>query len=154
MTTLSFSSQRERMNRDSIVDVVDMKQIVYLVVVMLAAMMPAALASDEYLVERADPLMLPLPPDTSSILDVQQNSGTTEYTLVTKWGTKAYAKDGDLDRPSGIAVDAAGNVYVTDTWNSRIQKFDSDGNLLAKWGSHGKGDGEFRARQALRLMLR
>ena len=29
--------------------------------------------------------------------------------------------------------------------NQRIQKFDSDGNFLTKWGSKGKGNGEFDA---------
>ena len=33
----------------------------------------------------------------------------------------------------GIAVDSSGNVYVADTWNNRIQKFDSDGNFITKW---------------------
>jgi uncharacterized membrane protein/sugar lactone lactonase YvrE len=37
--------------------------------------------------------------------------------------------------PAGIAVDASGNVYVADTWNHRIQKFDSAGKFVTKWGS-------------------
>jgi len=32
---------------------------------------------------------------------------------------------------------------VTDEYNHRIQKFDSDGQLVDKWGSSGSGDGEF-----------
>jgi len=129
------------MTRDGIMDVMTMKQMIFLVVVVLAAMVPAALASDECLVERVDPPVAPLPPDTPSIQNVQQDSGM-EYAFVMKWGTKAYVEDGDFDIPKGVAVDAAGNVYVADRGNNRIQKFDSDGNLLAKWGSHGKGDGE------------
>ena len=35
------------------------------------------------------------------------------------------------------------NVYVTDMDNHRIQKFDSDGNFITKWGSEGDGDGQF-----------
>lgn len=37
----------------------------------------------------------------------------------------------------------SGNVYVADTWNHRVQKFDSDGNFLLKWGTKGYGDGQF-----------
>jgi sugar lactone lactonase YvrE len=37
--------------------------------------------------------------------------------------------------PGGLAVDAVGNLYVADTWNHRIQKFDSEGRFVAKWGS-------------------
>lgn len=32
----------------------------------------------------------------------------------------------------GIAVDSAGNVYVADGTNDRIQKFDTNGRLLAE----------------------
>ena len=39
------------------------------------------------------------------------------------------------------AVDSAGNVYISDTFNHRIQKFDSNGNLLAKWGGNNGGGG-------------
>ena len=34
-------------------------------------------------------------------------------------------------------------MYVADSYNHRIQKFDSDGNFITKWGSKGTGDGEF-----------
>jgi YYY domain-containing protein len=37
--------------------------------------------------------------------------------------------------PAGIAVDDSGNVYVADTWNHRIQTFDSTGKFVTKWGS-------------------
>ena len=43
-----------------------------------------------------------------------------------------------------MAVDASGNVYVADMVNDRIQKFTSEGTFLAKWGSQGNGDGQFR----------
>jgi DNA-binding beta-propeller fold protein YncE len=35
----------------------------------------------------------------------------------------------------GIATDEEGNIYVADSWNYRIQKFDKDGKFLLKWGS-------------------
>lgn len=34
-------------------------------------------------------------------------------------------------------------MYVADLYNHRIQKFDSAGNFLTKWGSFGSGDGQF-----------
>ncbi len=42
--------------------------------------------------------------------------------------------DGELLDPRGVAVDDAGNVYVADTGNARIQKFDPAGRLLVAWG--------------------
>jgi len=45
--------------------------------------------------------------------------------------------------PTYVAVDALGNVYVSDTLNSRVQKFDPDGNYLMSFGSRGNGWGMF-----------
>lgn len=61
---------------------------------------------------------------------------------VTKWGSQGMG-NGEFGNPSGVAVDAAGNVYVSDTSNSRMQKFDGNGNYLTQWGSYGTGDGQF-----------
>ena len=36
----------------------------------------------------------------------------------------------------------SGNIYVGDTNNNRIQKFDSDGTYLAQWGGFGRVDGQ------------
>lgn len=45
--------------------------------------------------------------------------------------------------PSAIVPDKAGNLYVVDTGNHRIQKFDQDGRYLATIGRQGQGPGEF-----------
>ena len=39
--------------------------------------------------------------------------------------------------PYGVALDGAGNIYVSDTWNHRIQKLSPEGEPLAKWGEYG-----------------
>lgn len=41
---------------------------------------------------------------------------------------------GQFNEPWGIAVDAAGRVYVADTWNHRVQVLDSQGRFLGQWG--------------------
>ena len=41
---------------------------------------------------------------------------------------------GEVDVPTGIAIDLAENVYVGDTQNNRVQAYDSEGNFLAAWG--------------------
>ena len=37
--------------------------------------------------------------------------------------------------------DLSGNLYVVDSYNNRIQKFDSNGNFLMKFGTRGSGMG-------------
>jgi DNA-binding beta-propeller fold protein YncE len=51
---------------------------------------------------------------------------------------------GRFRHPSGIAVDRAGNVYVADTGNDRIEEFSPSGKLLAMQGSTGSRPGQFR----------
>ncbi|TXH78339.1 MAG: hypothetical protein E6Q85_01820, partial [Thiothrix sp.] len=40
---------------------------------------------------------------------------------------------GKLSTPTDVALDSLGNVYVADSANNRIQKFDSNGSYLAQW---------------------
>ena len=61
--------------------------------------------------------------------------------FVLEWGTVGSG-DGEFQSPAGVATDAAGNVFVSDGANHRIQKFDADGNFLTKWGALGSGEGQ------------
>ncbi len=51
--------------------------------------------------------------------------------------------DGQFNGPYSVAVDGQGNIYVPDTFNHRVQKFDRNGKFVTKWGSQGSGDGQF-----------
>ncbi len=64
------------------------------------------------------------------------------YSFDFKWGRFGNG-DGEFQFPRGVAVDDAGNVYVADRNNDRIQKFDSSGSYLTQWGGPGSGDGQF-----------
>src|ERR1700722_1438354 len=53
---------------------------------------------------------------------------------------------GELSSPEGVAVDnssgpAAGDIYVADTGNARVDQFDSSGHFLRAWG-WGVADGK------------
>lgn len=50
---------------------------------------------------------------------------------------------GDFAKPSGVAVDKEGNLYVADTLNNRIEIFDADGNFISTFGKNGDGPGYF-----------
>ena len=56
------------------------------------------------------------------------------YSFVKQWGSYGTG-NGQLDYPIGIAIDSSKNIYVTENGNHRIQKFDSNGNFITKWGS-------------------
>jgi len=71
-------------------------------------------------------------------------------TTVAGNGTGTFAGDGgpatigSLDLPQGVALDAAGNLYIADTSNSRIRKVATNGiitTVAGKGGSSYSGDG-------------
>lgn len=56
----------------------------------------------------------------------------------------AVGLPGALQDPKGVAVAPDGSVYVLDTGNNRVVKFDGDGQYVLAWGSEGEGEGQFR----------
>ncbi|WP_262690108.1 peptidyl-alpha-hydroxyglycine alpha-amidating lyase family protein [Kordiimonas aestuarii] len=72
--------------------------------------------------------------------------------LLRVYGRRDYASPGWFDRdynytffdkPSDVAFDAGGNLYVADGGNFRIVKFDPDGNMIKSFGEKGEGEGQF-----------
>ena len=49
-----------------------------------------------------------------------------------------------FSRPTDVAWDAQGNIYVADGYgNARVAKYDRNGKWLKNWGSRGTGQGQF-----------
>ncbi len=61
----------------------------------------------------------------------------TSWFLLTRPSDAIFEKSGLRYYPAGPAVDAAGNIYVTDSRHDRVWKYDRFGNLLTGWGSTG-----------------
>jgi tripartite motif-containing protein 71 len=55
--------------------------------------------------------------------------------LSSKWGKALSSEPGGFRAADGVAFDNAGNIYVADALNYRIQKFAPDGSTIAQWGS-------------------
>ncbi len=75
-------------------------------------------------------------------------SGAEALRLV---ATAAIGGSGQLNGPTGIAVDKKGNVYVADTKNHRIQIFDDEGTLKRTIGSLGSGEKQFNEPRSIAI---
>ncbi|NTU71000.1 MAG: hypothetical protein HGB10_04165 [Coriobacteriia bacterium] len=62
-----------------------------------------------------------------------------------------HVSDGRLWVPEDVKRDSLGNVYVLNTQNHRIEKYDSNGTWLAQIGEHGFNDGQFRYPRAFTI---
>jgi len=49
---------------------------------------------------------------------------------------------GEFVNPRGVVLDNENHIYVVDSGNHRVQKFDINGNYLLQFGGRGKGDGQ------------
>ena len=56
----------------------------------------------------------------------------------------AGAEGESFSRPTDVAWDAQGNIYVADGYgNARVAKYDRNGKWIKNWGSRGTGQGQF-----------
>jgi DNA-binding beta-propeller fold protein YncE len=54
-----------------------------------------------------------------------------------------------MQNPFAVAVGPDGSVYVSDSGNNRMQRFDANGNFISQWGTPGSGDGQFQTPQGI-----
>jgi len=60
--------------------------------------------------------------------------------------------DGLFRQPTDVAWDSQGNIYITDGYiNSRVAKYDKNGDWVKSWGSKGTGPGQFRTPHAIAI---
>jgi RHS repeat-associated protein len=77
--------------------------------------------------------------DASGIITTVAGTGTGSYR-----GDGGPATEAWLYYPHGVAVDAAGNIFIADKWNQRIRKVDASGIITTvagtgTWGYRGDG---------------
>ena len=98
-----------------------------------------------------------------------ENQGATGLVMTSSnqlvsinWRSKTVSvlnpADGSLDRsfssaafvePIDVAVNSRGEVVVADSGSKKIFKFDTSGNLVTSFGSHGDAEGQFKVISAL-----
>lgn len=61
-----------------------------------------------------------------------------------KGGRYSFFADG-VGAVSGVEADSKGNIYVLDSYDDKVLKFDPAGNYLTSIGGKGQGPGEFQA---------
>ena len=89
---------------------------------------------------------------TLSVLG-KDSAGNWQTTATTNnWSISSYyvgqfgstgTGDGQFTSPCGIARDSANNIYVVDSGNNRVMRFNSAGNYVDQFGSLGTGNGQF-----------
>lgn len=58
---------------------------------------------------------------------------------------------GQLERPSGVAVDQSGNVWTADTANNRVVEYDKNGSFVRQVGTAGAGPGQFNGPRGIAI---
>jgi sugar lactone lactonase YvrE len=58
--------------------------------------------------------------------------------------------DGLFRQPTDVTWDSEGNIYITDGYvNSRVAKYDKNGDWVKSWGDKGTAPGQFRIPHAI-----
>lgn len=98
-------------------------------------------AGNLYVADTGDQLVRKINAGTGIITTVAGTNGQPGFS-----GDGGPARSAKLHSPSGLVVDKAGNLYISDTLNNRVRKVDLNGNISTVAGSSvtlpaGVGDG-------------
>jgi hypothetical protein len=98
--------------------------------------------------------------ETKDGVRIVHNGKTGAWGSTPKLEIELLRKIGDVDatddnyafaQPGDLVEDEAGNIYIADAGQYRIQKFDPNGEFIATFGRKGQGPGEFSALRSLSL---
>jgi len=81
------------------------------------------------------------------------DSGANEFEICTDTCQQGMpgSGDGQFNIPTDIAIDSFDNVHVVDNVNDRIQKFNSEGSFLSKFGLSSSAEGDFNGPRGITI---
>ena len=83
----------------------------------------------------------------------EQVTTSPEYSLYTyssDFGEKG-SESGQFNHPGDVAIDSHGNLWVTDTDNSRVEEYNEEGQYIMSFGAEGSSPGQLDKPDALAI---
>jgi tripartite motif-containing protein 71 len=78
---------------------------------------------------------------TGNVVETRDPESEILPSYSSQFGSKGTG-NGQFEYPQSTAIAPDGNVYVTDSFNSRVEEFSPTGEYITKWGSEGKENGQ------------
>lgn len=98
-----------------------------------------------YTTDDGDHTVRKFTPDGKQLMVIGTPGVASETGYDAKEGLPSIARSGPpFNRPTGIAIAANGEIYVSDGYgNARVHRFTPEGELIQSWGEPGTGPGQF-----------
>jgi len=86
----------------------------------------------------------------SSFTNGTHGKVTSVHTYLSQFGSYGSG-NGQFASPFRVGTDSSGNIYVADSDDNRVEKFNSTGVYISQFGTPGSGNGQFNALAGIAL---
>ena len=106
-------------------------------------------ADNVWLVERNDGQIMKFTPDGQLLMTIgvkgyRSDTGVDNTVISSNAWPEVVRGAEPFNLPAGIAVNAAGEIFIADGYaNARVHHFTPEGRLIKSWGGPGSGPGQF-----------
>jgi RHS repeat-associated protein len=88
---------------------------------------------------------------TGNVIETRAPGGASPVSFALSAKTFWTVTSKEWFYPTGVAIDPKGNIWVVEPGHTELQEFSSTGQSLAKVGSWGTGNGQFKKPQAVAI---